>query len=105
MGGTFQAEPGAIAAAGKKFLAEVQPINTLATKAEDLQLSAGNAGRAYSSQGTSYHATLLTFVQGLFTPMATKATWLGDSLGQSATDYQNQDASAKAGVTAAGNGA
>ncbi len=105
MTSSFTADPQALTAAAQAFSAQVDPINTAATKAEQIQGGPGNAGRDYSAQGTAYHAAVTTLVQTLFTPMATKTTWVSDTLSGTAASYTQSDQSATTGLNTAGEGA
>ncbi|SDJ43191.1 Excreted virulence factor EspC, type VII ESX diderm [Frankineae bacterium MT45] len=102
---SFKADPQALSTAAQAFTAQVDPINTVATRAEQLQGSPSSAGRDYAAEGTAYHAALLTMVQTLLTPMASKATWVADTLASTAASYQQSDRSADTGLDAAGEGA
>lgn len=101
----FHADPQALSAASKSFSAQVEPINAQATSAEAVRGTAGNCGRAYSAQGSAYHAAMLTFVQTLLTPMATRTTWVADTLASCSANYARQDDDATAGLDSAGQGA
>jgi hypothetical protein len=102
---SFKADPQALQTASTQFAAQVDPINTKATQAEAVQGNAGNTGRQYGAQGTAYHSAMLTFVQTLLTPMATKATWVSDTLASTSADYKKQDDAASQGLNSAGKGA
>ncbi len=105
MGSSFKVDPQALQTASQQFSAQVNPINTEASKAENLQGCGSNTGRYYSGAGTSYHAALLTFIQTLMTPMASKTTWVADTLASTSVNYANQDSKADSGLQSAGKGA
>lgn len=102
---SFAADPQALATAAAAFTAQVDPINTESAQAQALQGGTGNTGRQYGDQGTAYHAALTTLVQTLFTPMATRTTWVADTLTGTAADYRGSDHQAGSGLTSAGRGA
>jgi hypothetical protein len=102
---SFHADPSALRSAAAAFSGQVEPINALATEAERIQGGPDNAGRAYGQQGSAYRAALLTFVQAQLTPMATKTTWVADTLASTAQHYAGQDSAAAAGLDSAGRGA
>ena len=105
MTASFRTDPQALQAASRAFDAQVEPINALATAAERIQGGPDNAGRAYAQQGSAYHAAMLTFVQKQFTPMATKTTWVADTLASPGRHYAAQDSAAAEGLGTAGQGA
>jgi LysM repeat protein len=105
MTSSFRTDPQALQTASKAFTGQVEPINGLATKAEQVQGGPGNTGRAYSAEGSAYHSALLTFVQTQLTPMATKTVWVGDTLSSTAQNYAAQDSAASDGLHSAGQGA
>ena len=105
MTASFQADPQALQTASTAFSGQVEPINAIATDAERIQGGPDTAGRAYGSQGSAYHAALLTFVQTQLTPMATKTTWVADTLASTAQQYSGQDVAASTGLNSAGRGA
>lgn len=104
MSSGFTTDPQPLITAGRAFGDQVDPINTLATRAEVIQGGPSNAGRHYAAQGSVYHAAMLTFVQALMTPLATKTTWVADTLASTARSYRDRDSAASAGVTGAGQG-
>ncbi len=101
----FRTDPQALETASHAFDAQVQPINALATDAEQVSAGPATTGRDYAAEGSAYHAAMLTFVQTLMTPLATKTTWVGDTLAASAGSYRQQDTAASGGITSAGRGA
>ena len=105
MTASFRADSEALQAASRAFDAQVEPINALATAAERLQGGPDNAGRVYAQQGSAYHAAMLTFVQAQLTPMATKTTWVADTLASTGKHYAAQDTAAAGELGTAGRGA
>ena len=105
MTSSFRADPQAQQAASRAFGGQVDPIDTLATRAEQVQAGPGNCGRAYAAQGSAYHSALLAFVQNHLTPMATKTVWVADTLASTARHYGAQDATADDELRTAGRGA
>jgi hypothetical protein len=105
MTASFRTDPDAMQTASRAFNAQVEPINALATKAEDLKAGPSNAGRAYGDRGGAYHAAMLTFVQNQLTPMASKTVWVSDTLASTAQHYGAQDSAASSGLRSAGQGA
>jgi len=105
MTASFRTDPQALQTASRAFAGQVEPINALATAAERIQGGPDNSGRAYGQQGSAYHAAMLTFVQAQFTPMATKTTWVADTLASTGQHYAGQDSAASAGLDSAGQGA
>jgi hypothetical protein len=105
MTASFRTDPQALQTASAAFAGQVEPINALATAAERIQAGPDNTGRAYTQQGSAYHAAMLTFVQTQLTPMATKTTWVADTLASTGQHYAGQDAAASAGLDSAGTGA
>lgn len=104
MTASFHTDPQALQTASAAFAGQVEPINALATAAERIQCGPDNAGRDYAQQGSAYHAAMLTFVQAQFTPMATKTTWIADTLASTGRHYAGQDATASAELDSAGQG-
>ena len=105
MTASFHADPQALHTASSAFTGQVEPINALATEAERIQGGPNTAGRFYAQQGSAYHAAMLTFVQAQLTPMASKTTWVADTLASTAQHYSAQDSAASAGLNSAGQGA
>lgn len=105
MTSSFRADPQALQTASRAFGGQVDPINVLATRAEQLQAGPANTGRAYGEQGAAYHSALLSFVQNQLTPMATKTVWVADTLASTGQHYAGQDATAQGELGAAGRGA
>jgi hypothetical protein len=105
VGSSFKADPQALHTASTQFAAQANPINTAASEVENLHGSGSNTGRFYSGCGTAYHAAMLTFIQTLLTPMASKTSWVADTLSSTATNYEQRDQTADAGLQSAGKGA
>ena len=105
MTSSFSADPQALTTASKAFSAQVDPINTLATRAEEIKGGPSNAGRAYHAQGVDYRSAMLTFIETQLTPMASKTVWVADTLASTAQHYGAQDAAASTGLQSAGQGA
>ena len=104
MTSSFNTDPQALQAASRAFQAQVDPINALATKTEQIAGGPANAGRHYAARGSAYHAAALTFVQTIMTPLATKTTWVADTLAASARSYRQQDSAASGDIASAGSG-
>jgi hypothetical protein len=102
---SFQVDPAALTAAASTFQSQVEPINAAATSAQQLTGTGSSAGREYGSQGEAYHSSLLTAIQALYTPMATKTTWVAGTLTATATDYEQRDHGNSATITESGTGA
>jgi len=102
MTASFRADPQALQTASRAFDGQVEPINALATAAERIPGGPDNAGRDYAPQGSAYHAAMLTFVQAQLTPMATKTTWVADTLASTGQHYAAQDSAAADGLGTAG---
>jgi hypothetical protein len=105
MTSSFRADPQAQRTAARAFTGQVEHVNAVATKAEQVQAGPANSGRDYAAQGSAYHAAMLTFVQAQLTPMATKTTWVGDTLASTGQHYAAQDSAASGALNGAGQGA